>query len=322
MNTHKILLSLLCASTLAALTGCPSNNDNNAENNDNNTNNIQTDATPDQKVDGAPDTQTDDTTGGGECVDVTVYEDKDADGKGDDDVSKQVCLKADEQEAGFVRESGDCDDADALVFDGADGICGDNVDDNCDNSDEACPTTMPAGDEVLNWDCTGDAPASVLAVARLGDNSIYESNSCFAFVELSKGAFYATRIGFEKKPDAPSTQCSSFDSSDGLLYAFTKSDAEPCEEIILQNGPDENGMRKPSPVSNSCRKLLYSFDTRRTDTPVFIGSSIEGVKARLDKFSTVEIACVGDTTSPSFTFKSLENLDNIPVEYLDSYVAK
>lgn len=312
MNTPKILLTTLSLSILATLTGCPTNNDNNGSNNTSTTPDETPDTTlADTTKDTVEDTAQDTSTG--ECADVTVYADKDEDGKGDDALSKQVCLKPAEQEAGYVREGGDCNDSDALVFDGADGVCGDNVDDDCDNSDEVCPTSMASELDIPEWDCSGDAPANVVAVARAGDQAFYNAGSCFVFFEAAKGTFYVKRTGFERSMGGDVCDQAGVGGYDNRLYAFTKSDAPDCEEIVLSKSGD-------NPVSNACRKYLYHMPS--SEMPFsFVASSLDSLKARLDNFGTVEVACVRDTTlsSTAFPFKTVLST---PIEYVDSYVAK
>jgi alpha-tubulin suppressor-like RCC1 family protein len=40
---------------------------------------------------------------------------------------------------GFTENQGDCDDNDNLIYPGAQEICGDNIDQDCDESDKICP---------------------------------------------------------------------------------------------------------------------------------------------------------------------------------------
>ena len=57
----------------------------------------------------------------------TYYQDYDMDGFGDDNLTLEDCL----QPIGYVLEGGDCDDASANVFPGAEELC-DGIDNNCD----------------------------------------------------------------------------------------------------------------------------------------------------------------------------------------------
>ncbi len=62
------------------------------------------------------------------------YRDEDGDGWGVEDGIQQACA----QPKGFVAEPGDCDDGDAAVHPGAEEICNDGQDDDCDGTAEGC----------------------------------------------------------------------------------------------------------------------------------------------------------------------------------------
>lgn len=63
------------------------------------------------------------------------YTDVDADGYGDPDAVTSWCA----QLSGTVSVAGDCDDADATAYPGAEEICDDLIDNNCDGDvDEGC----------------------------------------------------------------------------------------------------------------------------------------------------------------------------------------
>jgi hypothetical protein len=40
---------------------------------------------------------------------------------------------------GFTEDQGDCDDNDDSIYPGAEEICGDSIDQDCDGSDKICP---------------------------------------------------------------------------------------------------------------------------------------------------------------------------------------
>ena len=63
------------------------------------------------------------------------YADLDLDGYGDDSTAFTSCL----YEAGMVLVGGDCNDSDASVHPWADDVCEDDIDQDCDGADEACP---------------------------------------------------------------------------------------------------------------------------------------------------------------------------------------
>jgi hypothetical protein len=73
---------------------------------------------------------------------VTFYGDADGDDFGDINVTTLGCT--DDVPAGFVMNSGDCDDTNASINTSASEVCGDGVDNNCDTQvDESCQVTEP-----------------------------------------------------------------------------------------------------------------------------------------------------------------------------------
>ena len=248
-------------------------------------------------------------TSAGMCMDVTVYLDEDGDGYGKEEGSMSACLKGGEQaEAGYAREAGDCADGDPIAHTGAEGVCGDNVDDNCDGEDEACPESQPANLDVPTWDCTGNAPANVYAFARYDDGKGYlKDGGCFVFFDGAKGSFYSQKVNV-----APAQQdCTSrygcvcpskngWESYDRRLYALTLSGApEDCENLELV---DHAGGSQP--VSNSCRKYLYQL--YNYEIPLsYVAGSMAALTKRLESFDTVEIACLRDAPHANLPFESL-----------------
>ena len=63
-----------------------------------------------------------------EDLQETYYEDADDDGFGDEDSTYDAC----EPPSGYVPNSGDCDDSDATIYDGAEELC-DGIDNDCDD---------------------------------------------------------------------------------------------------------------------------------------------------------------------------------------------
>jgi len=62
------------------------------------------------------------------------YRDRDGDGWGDSSTSKAACDKP----SGYVDASGDCQDRSSSIYPGADEVCEDGIDQNCDGEDAPC----------------------------------------------------------------------------------------------------------------------------------------------------------------------------------------
>lgn len=65
---------------------------------------------------------------------VTYYEDNDGDGYGLNESTVTSCS----QPAGYATQGGDCDDDNASVHPGAEEVCGDGIDQDCDGNDPSC----------------------------------------------------------------------------------------------------------------------------------------------------------------------------------------
>lgn len=244
------------------------------------------------------------------CRDVPTFVDADGDGFGVAEMAgPTTCLRDGEPApAGFAVLAGDCDDVDPIQHEGAEGICGDNVDDSCDGADESCPTTMPAATLLPAWDCvTGEPPSNVIAWARIDDGKTFlKANACFVFFEGARNSFFVTRVGVE-----PAKDCTHYDgcvcpslggwpSYDRRLYALTLDGApEDCEQLQIVDHAGED-----QPVSNTCRKYLYQL--HKYDIPAsYIAGSLAGINKRLDTWSTVEIACLHDAPHRNLPFTSI-----------------
>lgn len=262
--------------------------------------------TPDMTT-GTPDDMGSPPDEGGMCVDVMVYQDGDGDGYGDGGEMVACLAPGDDAPDGFARQMGDCQDSDPLSYTGAEGVCNDNVDDDCDGKDEVCPASQPNQMSVPDWDCTGQPPANVYAWSRFDDGGGYfKDGGCFVFFEGKKDVFYSQRVNINPaSDDCGSNGCvcpsmGGWPSYDRRLYAFTTSGApDDCDEIALVDHAGEE-----QPVSNECRKYLYQL--HRYDIPYsHVASSLDTLERRLNSFSTVEIACLEDAPHMNLPFKSL-----------------
>ncbi len=72
----------------------------------------------------------------------TFYQDADFDFFGNVNIFQNAC----EEPQGFVEDNTDCDDTDEEVFPGAEEICGDGIDQDCNGSDLACDEPCPDAD--------------------------------------------------------------------------------------------------------------------------------------------------------------------------------
>ena len=84
---------------------------------------------------------------------VTLYPDADGDGYGDGAAGALVCPG----EEGYVEDDTDCDDEDGEVNPGAEEVCDDEVDNDCDGVDAACPLLGELQPEQADAVLLGDA---------------------------------------------------------------------------------------------------------------------------------------------------------------------
>lgn len=112
---------------------------------------ISTHSHPSQDMDTAISSDT------GDCAPSPWYADEDVDGYGDATKSILVC----EQPAGYVSNNTDCDDNLCTVNPGAEEICGDGLDNNCDDSANACE--LSGTYSLTYW---GDSDADVSFIGR------------------------------------------------------------------------------------------------------------------------------------------------------------
>jgi hypothetical protein len=79
-----------------------------------------------------------------EGVKKIFYKDADRDGYGNPAISKAGCKRP----YGYVTNNTDCNDSRRRIHPGADEICGDNIDQNCNgNTDDVCAATDDVEDD-------------------------------------------------------------------------------------------------------------------------------------------------------------------------------
>jgi hypothetical protein len=92
------------------------------------------------------------------CTPTVAFRDLDGDGYGDPGFAADYCTVP----AGFVVQSGDCDDSDAARHPGASEVCLNRADDDCDGiSDESCPLVCADADVDLFDDCSAGCNAAI-----------------------------------------------------------------------------------------------------------------------------------------------------------------
>ncbi|MFT5585269.1 MAG: hypothetical protein ACI9VR_002857, partial [Cognaticolwellia sp.] len=135
------------------------------------------------------------------AVDQTIwYVDSDSDGWGDESMVQAACTTP----SGYSAESGDCDDAEATTYPGAEESCGGGVDSNCDGSvdtdgdgdgflacedcDDRDPAINPSATETCNGyddDCDGDVDDADSNISTASQSSWYSDADSDGFGDLS-----------------------------------------------------------------------------------------------------------------------------------------
>lgn len=250
------------------------------------------------------------------CRELRVYLDDDGDGFGVREETRDVCLADDEEVAGFARSAGDCAPDDPRVSPVADEICGDNLDENCEPADEACPESLSAAIQRPDWDCVnGSPPDRVLAWAVFDDNESYKPGACFLFYEGLPGEFYVEPVNLEPTDEkvaagpmgeceavegciCPSVENWSYDR--GRLYAFTLRGApEDCDKIVVTSQAGSEQV-----VSNECRKFLFQIWFNPNEFS-FVADDEGELRRRLERFPSVEVACFEGQPFDDLPFASL-----------------
>lgn len=205
-----------------------------------------------------------------------------------------------------------CADADPLTNASWVGFCADRRDDNCapdldeeacadpasfllcQTDDEPCPQTQPAS-AAPDWDCTGEPPGNVVAVARYEDDGNEAVRSFCAFVYESPivpGEHYAAmRLENGPRPQEPDGKCLADQGARRHLF-FSNLDEGACDGVRYRY-PAELRFQV---LSNACRKMIRNVarvdGTFEPDIQYFAATREEAL-AKLDVLETAEIACIG-----------------------------
>ncbi|MFT5679921.1 MAG: hypothetical protein ACI8RZ_000826 [Myxococcota bacterium] len=106
--------------------------------------------------------------------DQVFYADDDGDGFGDPDTTATDC----EAPSGYVSDSDDCDDTDATISPDAEEVCEDEIDNDCDGEDDACPFegeyTADEADMISYGGASGDLAGWALSDAGDVDGDGYD----------------------------------------------------------------------------------------------------------------------------------------------------
>jgi hypothetical protein len=91
---------------------------------------------------------------------LTYFFDADQDGWGTAELTAQACG----QLVGYALRAGDCDDEDPFISPGEPEVCGDNLDNDCDDLEEACPAVDDEAERACGCGALGGAYALLLPV--------------------------------------------------------------------------------------------------------------------------------------------------------------
>lgn len=189
----------------------------------------------------------------------------------------------------------------SLVF------CADRVDDDCDGGDEPCPATLPS-DAAPAYACDGPAPSSVLAHATLASNEQVASGCVFVY-QSESGAFYAavsvTDGPSPRGPQGASTGLCQYDTSARRHVFFTTSPVEDCATVVYTYPDQVNNQL----LSTDCRRMvrnIQSNDPNFTPDIQFLPGDLAAQEARLSRFDTAEVACLGINNQSGMPYRTDE----------------
>jgi len=175
-----------------------------------------------------------------------------------------------------------------------DDFCADRIDDDCDDIDEGCPATQPI-DAAPAFDCSGTPPSSVLAFATTAANDQVE-RACVFVYQAASGAFYVA-VDVEDGPDPRGPQgvnagLCQYDTSARRHVFLTTSPVEDCAPVVYTY-PDQIANQL---LSTDCRRMvrnIQSDDPSFEPDVQFLPGDLAAQEARLARFDTAEVACLG-----------------------------
>lgn len=176
----------------------------------------------------------------------------------------------------------------------SDDFCADRIDDDCDGIDEGCPATQPV-DAAPGFDCSGPPPSSVLAFATTAANDQVE-RACVFVYQGASGAFYvAVDVDDGPEPRGPqgvNTGLCQYDTSARRHVFLTTSPVEDCAPVVYTY-PDQVANQL---LSTDCRRMvrnIQSDDPNFFPDVQFLPGDLATQEARLARFDTAEVACLG-----------------------------
>ena len=234
---------------------------------------------------------------------------------------------------GAVDACGDCDPADETVFPGADEICGDTIDQNCDGADEEADNDLDGADDILcgGEDCD-DADASVVPGA---DTDLDGFDACDgadildcddAVDTVYPGADEICDDAVDQDCDGEdfvgdtdgdtfgSTDCGGTDCDDGDATIFAGA-PELCDDIDsscdgLDIDTDGDGFQDNDCEGDDCDSADASINPAAVELCDTVDGDCDGIEDAFD-LDIGAVAGVGGTSFPGLPFDN--NNDGIDV---------
>jgi len=148
----------------------------------------------------------------------TWYADADDDGYGDASITTQAC----DQPSGYVAGDDDCDDDEATTHPGAEEICNDGVDNDCDGAFGPCVLDLDAADVIFEGEAYAD----------------YAGTSVAAGADLDGDGYDDLLIGAEYRDDGSSTDAGATYLFYGPISAGTL-DLSSADNILVGEGASD-----------------------------------------------------------------------------------